>query len=89
MDILLRTPAIMAEFLKQGRGRDPIWIPALSYCHPYPNGTFLKESLFFPGMLLLYKRSLIASIRIFKALMRPYFLFWDSMMCHGAKSVDV
>ena len=89
MDILLRTPAIMAEFLKQGKGRNPIWIPAFSYCHPYPNGTFLKESLFFLRMLLLYKRSLIASIRIFKALMRPYFLFWDSMICHGAKSVDV
>ena len=26
MDILLRTPAIMAEFLKQGKGRNPIWI---------------------------------------------------------------
>ena len=89
MDFLLGTPAIMAEFFKQGGGRNPSGIPAFSYCHPYPNGTFLKESLFFPGMLLLYKRSLIASIRIFKALMRPYFLFWDSMMCHGAKSVDV
>ena len=89
MDILLRTPAIMAEFLKQGKGRNPIWIPALSYCHPYPNRVRRQESLFFPGILPFYKRSLIASIKIFKALMRPYFLFWDSIICHGAKSVDV